>query len=70
MSERTIEGAMNLTAVLAIERAAHELGISTGDALTRFFESRTAEALYDDSLKYWWDGPAAVCDMFLAEQAG
>ena len=32
-----------------------------------FLESQTAADLYDDSLKYWWDGPSAAVERYKTE---
>ena len=61
--------AMDLTAVMVVCDIADDTGRDVADLLPAFLQSQTAELLYDDSLKYWWDGPAAVGDMFKAETA-
>ena len=59
VSEKT-KAAMDLVAVMAIEEIAAYRGVSTDEVLTEFLCSPQAAMLYDDSLKLWWDGPAAV----------
>ena len=59
--------AMDLTATMVVCDLADEAGCDPTDLLPAFLSSRTAELLYDDSLKYWWDGPSAIEDMYKAE---
>ena len=66
--EKTIM-AMNLVTVLVAEDLAQESGKSEEDALLDFMQSRTAENLYNDSLKLWWDGPLAVIERYKKELA-
>ena len=35
--------------------------------LPKFIESKTAETLYDEASKLWWNGPAYIAEMYLAE---
>lgn len=61
--------AMDLVAVMVVCDLADEEGRDVADCLPAFLQSQTAERLYDDSLKYWWDGPAAMEEMYKAEVA-
>lgn len=61
--------AMDLTAVMVVCDLADGAERDVADLLPAFLQSQTAELLYDDSLKYWWDGPAVLEDMFKAEIA-
>lgn len=61
MTEK-IEFAMNLSAVLLIERLAQERNCSTEEAFFIFMKSKTAQMLYDDSTKLWWDGTEAILE--------
>lgn len=60
--------AIDLTATMVAEQLAAELDISQTHALEVFLSSRTAELLYDPSLKLWWDGPSSVVAAFLREK--
>lgn len=35
--------------------------------LKKFIASRTGELLYDEDTKLWWDGPAAIVEMYKCE---
>ncbi len=60
---------MDLVAVMVVCNLADEEGCDVADCLPAFLQSQTAERLYDDSPKYWWDGPAAMEEMYKAEVA-
>ena len=53
---------MDLVALMAIEEIAEREHKS-------FMESNTAKMLYDDSTKFWWDGPAATAEEYEKEIA-
>ena len=61
---------MNLAAALASEEIAKALGCSRTEALERFLASDTGAALYDDSLKLWWESPHDIAAAYLRESAG
>jgi len=67
MTTDAVLAAMDLTAVMAVAQIAQEDGVDQLSALAAFLQSSTAEKLYDDSLKLWWDGPAAVVEQYRAE---
>ena len=58
---------MDLTATMVVCNLADALGQDATKLVPAFLESRTASLLYADSLKYWWDGPDAIGDMFKEE---
>ena len=58
---------MDLTATMVVCELADAMGQDTTKLVPAFLESHTASLLYDDSLKYWWDGPDAISDMFKRE---
>ncbi len=62
-----INFSMNLTALMAIERIAKEENKNTEDILISFMKSNTGQMVYDDSTKFWWDGPAAVAQEYKKE---
>lgn len=60
--------AMDLTALMAVEKIAKDLQRPQEDVLVDFMESNTAKMLYDDSNKLWWDGPDAIAEEFERER--
>ncbi|MCR5029343.1 MAG: hypothetical protein K6A31_08825 [Fibrobacter sp.] len=68
LSDKTLF-AMDLTALMAIEKLAQSSQKSQEDILVDFMESNTAKMLYDDSNKLWWDGPDATAEEFERERA-
>lgn len=68
LSDKTLF-AMDLTALMAVEKLAQSSQKSQEDILVDFMESNTAKMLYDDSNKLWWDGPDATAEEFERERA-
>jgi len=68
LSDKTLF-AMDLTALMAVEKLAQSSQKSQEDILVDFMESNTAKMLYDDSNKLWWDGPDATAEEFEREKA-
>ncbi len=66
VDERNL-AAMDLTATMVVCDLADATGQDATKLVPAFLESRAASLLYDDSLKYWWDGPDAIGDMFKEE---
>ena len=60
--------AMDLTALMAVEKIANDSQRPQEDVLVDFMESNTAKILYDDSNKLWWDGPDATAEEFEHEK--
>ena len=60
--------AMDLTALMAVEKIAKDSQRPQEDVLVDFMESNTAKMLYDDSNKLWWDGPDATAEEFEREK--
>lgn len=67
LSDKTLF-AMDLTALMAVEKLAQSSQKSQEDILVDFMESNTAKMLYDDSNKLWWDGPDATAEEFEREK--
>ena len=63
VSDKTLF-AMDLTALMAVEKIAKDSQRPEEDVLVEFMESNTAKMLYDDSTKLWWDGPSATAEEF------
>lgn len=60
--------AMDLTALMAVEKIAKDSQRPQEDVLVDFMGSNTAKMLYDDSNKLWWDGPDATAEEFEREK--
>ena len=60
--------AMDLTALMAVEKIAKDSQRPQEDVLVDFMESNTAKMLYDDSNKLWWDGPDATAEEYEREK--
>ena len=67
VNEGTISAAMNCVASMAIEELAQTKRVSASEAAAEFLASKTAEMLFDDSTKLWWEGPSAIVDEYLRE---
>ena len=67
LAEETVFSAMDLTAVMAVAQLADETGCDPTMLLPSFLASRTVGELYDDALKYWWDGPSALVENYKNE---
>lgn len=67
VSDKTLF-AMDLTALMAVEKIAKDSQRPQEDVLVDFMESNTAKILYDDSNKLWWDGPDATAEEFEREK--
>ena len=68
VNEKTLF-AMDLTALMAVEKIAKDSQRPQEDVLVDFMESNTAKMLYDDSNKLWWDGPDATAEEFVREKS-
>lgn len=69
VTDDLIKNTMDLLAAMAAAAIAADLDISNTQALTAFLSSRTAEMLYNDETKLWWNGPAAIAQMYEDEIA-
>lgn len=67
VTEELIKDTMDLLAAAMI---AEDLSISNTQALAGFLASRTGSLLYDEESKLWWDGPAAIAEMYEEEISG
>ena len=67
VTEQTIGAAMNCVAAMSIEDIAKLDGIPVEQAAVEFLSSHTAEMLFDDDTKLWWDGPSAVVGDYMDE---
>ena len=67
LSEKAQLNAMDMTAAATARAISRRLGIEPDEAMARFLQSKTAELLYDPSLKYWCDGPACIVNEYISE---
>lgn len=61
--------AMDLTALMTVEQLARESDAPAEKVLIDFMKSNTAEMLYDDATKLWWDGPSAVAEEYKKQKS-
>ena len=59
--------AIDILVTMALEELADELKRKPTDIFSEFLNSKTANELYDEETKLWWDGPSAVAQMYLEE---
>ncbi|MDD6481574.1 MAG: hypothetical protein PUF65_04800 [Lachnospiraceae bacterium] len=68
VTEEQKKYAIDAMVTLAVDEIALETGEDTMSILPKFIASKTAEILYDESSKLWWNGPAYIAEMYLAEK--
>ena len=68
VTEEQKKNAIDAMVPLAVDEIALETGEDTMSILPKFIASKTAEILYDESSKLWWNGPAYIAEMYLAEK--
>ena len=59
---------MDLNAMMTVEQIAQETNEPQENVLLDFMKSNTAEMLYDDATKLWWDGPSAVAEEYKSQK--
>jgi hypothetical protein len=62
------EYAIDAIVTLAVDEIALETGEDSQSILPKFIASKTAEVLYDESSKLWWNGPAYIAEMYMKEK--
>ena len=67
VTKELITNTMDLLAAMTAADIAASLGISNTRALAGFLASRTARLLYEEESKLWWDGPAAIAEVYEKE---
>ena len=67
VTEEQKKFAIDAIVTLAIDEISLETGEDITLILPKFIESKTAETLYDESSKLWWNGPAYIAEMYLIE---
>lgn len=69
VTEEQKKFAIDAIVTLTVEEISLETGEDIMTILPKFIESKTAAALYDESSKIWWNGPAYIAEMYLEEIA-
>ena len=69
VTDELIKNTMDLLAAMAASDIAADLDISNTQALAGLLSSRTGRMLYDEETKLWWDGPAAIAELYEKEIA-
>ena len=69
VTEEQKKFAIDAIVTLTVEEISLETGEDIMTILPKFIESKTAAALYDESSKIWWNGPADIAEMYLEEIA-
>lgn len=67
VTEEQKKFAIDAIVTLTVDEISLETGEDAMAILPKFIESKTAETLYDESSKLWWNGPAYIAEMYLAE---
>jgi hypothetical protein len=67
VTEEQKKYAIDIIVTLTVDEIALETGEDSLSILPKFIASKTAEALYDETSKLWWNGPAYIAEMYLAE---
>ena len=67
VTEEQKKFAIDAIVTLVVDEISLETGEDSMVILPKFIESKTAETLYDESSKLWWNGPAYIAEMYLAE---
>lgn len=67
VTEEQLKFAIDAIVTLVVDEIALETGEDESVILLKFIESNTATILYDESSKFWWNGPAYIAEMYLAE---
>jgi hypothetical protein len=69
VTEEQKKFAIDAIVTLVVDEISLETGEDSMTILPKFIASKTAETLYDESSKLWWNGPAYIAEMYLAEKS-
>ena len=69
MNVNKYEYTMELLAAMTASELAKRNNISKVQAFDKFIQSKTADMLFDDELKFWWNGPDYLADEYEREMA-
>lgn len=59
--------AIDILIAMTVDELSTELKKDSNEMLAEFCSSKTAEALYDETTKLWWNGPSYIADMYMDE---
>ncbi|MBQ9693130.1 MAG: hypothetical protein IJV69_00015 [Kiritimatiellae bacterium] len=54
---------------LVVDLLSRRTGGDPVKLMTDFYKSKTYAMLQDETTKYWWFGPAELCDLYVNERA-
>lgn len=52
---------------LAVDSISRKTGEDPVVVMSAFYKSKTYSMLQDESTKYWWFGPAELCELYMRE---
>lgn len=67
VTEEQKKFAVDATVTLVVEELANDLKLDPTIVLRDFVASKTGALLYDESSKFWWNGPTYIADMYKKE---
>jgi hypothetical protein len=70
VTEEQKKYAIDAIVTLTLDEIALDTGEELSAILPKFIASKTAETLYDETSKLWWNGPAYIAEMYLKEKQG
>ena len=53
---------------LAADSISRKTGEDPVAVMSAFYKSKTYSMLQDESTKYWWFGPAELCELYMRER--
>ncbi|MCR5603673.1 MAG: hypothetical protein K6G27_08230 [Lachnospiraceae bacterium] len=63
-----INASIDLLLAMVAEEVAEQEGKEPDEVLPELLASKTAELLYNEESKLWWDGPSAIADAYYKEK--
>lgn len=68
VSKEQMDFTIDSLITMTVEELAEDLNKEAADILADFCVSKTGEALYDTSTKFWWNGPSYIADVYKREK--
>ena len=62
-----VNAAIDMNICMVTEELSEVLNVPIEKMLYRFLQSKTCSLLYKPELRFWWDGPSYIADMYLQE---
>lgn len=59
--------AIDAMVAMVVEQLALDLKMDANILLKQFVASKTGMLLYDETSKFWWNGPSYIADMYIKE---